>query len=159
MIDFSNIEKYKENNRIEAKRATGGLPHSIWETYSAFANTFGGIILLGVEELTDKSLHPINLPDPESLIEDFWYALNNSSLVSVNILTDKDVTVENVDGKRIVAIRVPSAQRRDNPVYIGDDPISGSYRRNGEGDYKCSVEEVEAMLRDAFIDKSNNQQS
>ncbi len=151
MIDFMNLEKYKENNRIEAKKAVGGLPMSLWETYSAFANTLGGIILLGVEEYADKSLHPVHLPDPEALVRDFWNLVNNPKKVSVNILSDKDVTIEEVGGERIIAIRVPRAQRFDKPVYIDGNPISGSYRRNGEGDYRCTKEEVHAMTRDASV--------
>ena len=77
MIDFNNLEKYRENNRIEAKKATGGLPRSIWETYSAFANTLGGIILLGVEERPDKTLHTVDLPDPDRLIKEFWDIVNS----------------------------------------------------------------------------------
>ncbi len=151
MIDFSNLEQYRENNRIEAKRALGGLPESIWETYSAFANTLGGIILLGVEEHRDGSLHAIALPDPEWLAETFWEAVNDPQKASVNILSEQNVRIEDADGKPIVVITVPRAQRFDKPVYIDGNPMAGTYRRSGEGDYKCTREEVESMLRDAAI--------
>ena len=151
MIDFSNLMAYRENNRIEAKKALGGLPHSIWETYSAFANTIGGIILLGVEEHKDKSLHPVDLPDPDKLIKEFWDIVNNPNKVSVNILTDKDVSAQDVEGNHIIVICVPRADRYDKPIYLDDNPMTGSYRRNGEGDYRCTREEVQAMLRDAAV--------
>lgn len=149
MIDVLQIEKYKENNRIEAKKALGGLPKSLWETYSAFANTLGGVILLGVEEYKDKTLHPVNLPDPEGMVEEFWNIMNHSDKVSVNILSATHVRIEKVNGNRIILITVPRAERYERPVYIDKDPYTGSYRRNGEGDYRCTKEEIEAMLRDA----------
>ena len=150
MIDFNNLEKYRENNRIEAKKAMGGLPRSIWETYSAFANTLGGIILLGVEEWPDKTLHAIDLPDPDRLIKEFWNIVNNPNKTSVNILSSKDVFMQEVDGNHIVVINVPRAERSYRPVYIDGNPLS-TYRRNGEGDYKCTKEEYQAMVRDASV--------
>ena len=145
MIDLNHLEQYRENNRIEAKRAVGGLPQSIWETYSAFANTLGGLILLGVEELEDKSLHAIRLPDPEELVRDFWTAVNDPNVASVNVLSEKDVTIEPVDGKRIVVIRVPRASRAVRPVWVNGSP-KNCYFRNGEGDCQCTVEELNAMF-------------
>lgn len=149
MINLNRLEDYRENNRIEAKRATGGFPQSVWETYSAFANTMGGIILLGVAEHADHSLHAVNLPDPQALIEELWRTLNDGTKVSANVLTAENAVVTEVDGKSVVVITVPRAQRAVKPIYIGGNPFGGTYRRNGEGDYRCSKEEVEAMLRDA----------
>ena len=148
MIDFNHLEQYRENNRIEAKKALGGLPKSIWETYSAFANTSGGVILLGVEEHSDKTLHTVNLPDPERLIKDFWDIVNNPNKTSVNVLSSKDVFIQDVGGDRIVVICVPRAERSYRPVYVDGNPLC-TYRRNGEGDYKCTKEEYQAMVRDA----------
>ena len=146
MLDFDNLQKYRENNRIEAKQALGGLPESIWETYSAFANAVGGMILLGVEELEDKSLHALDLLDPQWLIDDFLTILNDPAQVSVNILTPEDIQIHEVEGKHIISITVPEADPRCRPVYVGGDVIRGTYRRSGEGDYRCSPEEIEAML-------------
>ena len=150
VIDLNNIEKYRENNRIEAKKATGGLPKSLWETYSSFANTLGGIILLGVEEYRDKSLHPVNLPDPDELIEEFWEIANDIQKVSTNILSYDDVYVQKIENKHIIVITVPKAKRFDRPVYL-DGSIHNSYRRNGEGDYRCTLDQINAMVRDSEI--------
>ena len=146
MLDFENLQQYRENNRIEAKQALGGLPESLWETYSAFANADGGVILLGVEELLDKSLHALDILDPQWLIEDFWKIIHDPAMVSANVLTEDAVQIHTVDGKQIIAITVPKATPAQRPVYIGSDPYSGSYYRCGEGDYRIPREEVEIML-------------
>ena len=44
---------------LECKKAQAEVPKSIWQTYSAFANTIGGLILLGVDEdLQEKEIFP-----------------------------------------------------------------------------------------------------
>lgn len=148
MIRLDNIKDYTENNRIEAKKAAGGLPHSLWETYSAFANTFGGIILLGVEELRDHTLQVSGIADPEAMVTKFWEILEDRRYVSNNILISENVRIQTVEDKKIIAIEIPRAHHTVKPVYLGEDPYSGAYRRCGEGDYHCTREEVMNMLRD-----------
>ena len=149
MIDLSNVNAYRESIQIEAKKSLGGLPKSLWETYSAFANAEGGVILLGVEELEDKSLNALDLPDPQWLIEDLWAGLEDPTVVSQNILTPDDIEIRIVDGKQIVAVTVPPAKWDQRPIYIGGDPIRGTYRRSGEGDYRCTPEVVRAIMQES----------
>lgn len=46
---------------------------------------------------------------------------------------------------------MPRAERTTRPVFKGLDPRKGTYRRNHEGDYLCTLEEVSAMFRDAAL--------
>ncbi len=143
------FEGLQEGNRIEAKLAKNGLPASVWETYSAFANTEGGTIVLGMQEKPDGSLVSVGVPDAALLVKKLWDAVNNSSKVSVNLLTNSDVSIVEEEGKELVVITVPRAGRQQRPVFTGKDRERGTYRRNGEGDYHCSSEEIMAMVRDA----------
>lgn len=154
-LEPNKLEEYREGNQLEAKAAQGGMPDTLWDSYSAFANTDGGCILLGVKEYDDHSLHVIGLKDAEKMKKDFWNGVNNRQKISVNLITERRVRIENVDGKDIIVIEVPRAERTSRPVFKGIDPRKGTYRRNHEGDYLCSLEEVSAMFRDAALDSQD----
>lgn len=143
---WKELEHYREDGHVEAKEALGGLPESLWETYCAFANAEGGVILLGVGENPDHSFRVLELPDPQWLLEDFYAILNDPMKVSVNLLTDEDVQVIREDGKCIIAIFVPEASPAQKPVHLANDPWRHTYRRVGEADKRCSVADVEVMF-------------
>lgn len=130
--DFKHI--IKENVELEVKSAQGGFPKSFWETYSAFANTNGGTIVLGVVEDDEKGMIIEGVPDVQGTLNGLWNGLNNTEKVSANLLTDSDVVITDVDGKELIVIRVPRADRKDRPLFINGN-TRNSFRRNGEGDY------------------------
>lgn len=157
MIDITTILSAKEKVNIEAKLASGGIPNSIWDTYSSFANTIGGTILLGVEEdKTTKELIPRGVTDPEQMISDIWNTLNNPQKISRNILLDNHVYMVDYNGAKIIVMEIPRAERTDKPIYVGTDLFKGSFRRNHEGDYHCTRDEVLAMLRDQTAESVDN---
>lgn len=154
-FDIRQFDRYRENNRLEVKKAKSGLPGSLWETYSSMANCYGGVILLGVAEKEDGSFETTGLCNAEKLKKDFWNTVNNPRKVSVNLLSDNDVESYEINGNVILSIRIPRASRENRPVYINDDMMRGTFRRNGEGDYHCSGSEVRAMLRDQTEETSD----
>ena len=149
-FDLRKFDEYKEDNRREVKKAKGGLPNSLWETYSSFANCYGGVIILGVSENPDGSWQTTGLSDERKLRKDFWDTINNKTKVSANILADSDVEsfTDEKTGNVILVITVPRAERSQKPIFLNGDLFGATYRRNWEGDYHCTSNEVRAMVRD-----------
>ena len=151
--EIIELLKYGEHINLECKKAENQLPKSVWETYSSFANTDGGIILLGVEEKLkeidfNKRFNFVSIQNPQQRIIEFWNTLN-SSKVSSNLLMDCDIGICNVNNADIIWIKIPRAEYKYRPVYINENPYKGTFKRNHEGDYHCTEDEVKAMIRDA----------
>lgn len=143
-----------ERISLECKKAENKLPNSLWESYSAFANTYGGIILLGViENLKEHDCTQrftiSGVQDADKLLRDLWNMLNNKEKINVNLLRDEDVEIIKIDGKEVISIRIPQARYNLRPVYINNNWMTGTYKRNHEGDYHCSDIELRMMFRDA----------
>ena len=153
-ITFSldEFESYRENNRLEVKAANGGLPGSLWETYSSFANTRGGCIICGVKERPDGSWKTTGLQNLPKLKKDFWDIIHNKKKVSYCLITETDTEEYTYHGDVILVIKVPQASRAQRPIYLDNDVFGKTYRRDHEGDYICSEDEVRAMIRDSSND-------
>ncbi len=141
-----------EKADMECKLAGKAVPQSVYETYCSFANSKGGDIVLDVEEDKSKS-NPKErfilrgVSDPEKLREDFWNTIN-SQKVNANILVDDDVYIVENGDIALLVIHVPRADYTMRPVYKGENPFKGTYKRNHEGDYHAKEYEVRAMIRD-----------
>ena len=148
--EIMNLLAIGENSEIEFKEAKNKIPKSIWSTYSAFANTSGGLIVLGVNENKKAGKYLVDgVENIDNVLRDFWNGINNKQKISENILKDNDVQIVKVDNCKVIVIKVPKAIRTQKPIYISNNPITGTYKRNYEGDYVCTKKEVIDMMAEA----------
>ena len=80
--EIYNLLANGERVTLEYKKAQSNLPSSLWETYSAFANTYGGTILLGVyEDMTEKDNSKrftiTGVEDAAKIKKDLWNTIHS----------------------------------------------------------------------------------
>lgn len=142
---------------FEIKEATGGLPKSVWETVSAFSNTSGGVIVLGVKERQSpegSSYHIVGVSNVEKMEQDFVVTLRSRSKFN-GVVSCRPMKFE-VDGKIILAFEIPVSPHK--PVAIRNN--GDVYIRTGSGDQLATDAEVTAIVRDsAFGSRSEKEVS
>lgn len=125
-----------ECDDLEFKSAAGGFPGSFWDTYSAFANSEGGTIVLGVQEKKGKFfLDNLTEEQVEKYRKDFWNNVNNRSTISVNLMRADDLMLGNYKGYAVKGIDVwreePSNVESSNPnVESSDTNVESSKDAN-----------------------------
>ena len=138
-----------EDEFLEFKSARGGIPAELWSSYSAFANTMGGIILLGVED--DGSISGVN--DPRKVIDSLFVAQNNPQKCSAALCDNRHIQSITVAGKKVVAMYVPKAEPGVRPIYLRGNEAN-SYIRRGSADVRCKQEDITRMHRNRVVVES-----
>ncbi|MCL1091539.1 ATP-binding protein [Shewanella profunda] len=150
---LDNIADLQESAQVEFKLAggrdgQGQLPEDIWATYSSFANTLGGEIILGVRE--DRGQFTIEgIPNPLPVLQEFWEILDDQHRTSHNILEISDVQLIQIMNRKLIRIRVPVAPEHLKPIFIGGNAYTGTYFRVGDADMHASRRQVNQLLRRA----------
>ena len=164
MIDIESItdlELLRESVDLECKLAAGrdgkgALPEDFWPTYSSFANTEGGIVLLGVKE-KDRTFTIQGVADIAKVRKELFDCLNNRNKVSVNLLADASVREIPLEGRTILAIEIPRANRKQRPVHLTSNPFSQhTFRRLNDGDRPLPDDEVKRMLAEQVEDSRDD---
>lgn len=153
ITDINTLLQVGERISFECKKCENQIPKSVWETYSSFANTVGGIIVLGITEHMEetdpaKRFEITGVNNPKKLKKEFFDTLN-SNKVNRNILIEEDVDIVEYEGHSLLVINIPQVDYRQRPIYINGNMMNGSFKRNYEGDYHCTEDDVKAMIRDA----------
>lgn len=148
---LENLLLSYESSELEFKSAKGGFPGSFWETYSSFANTQGGCVVLGVKQTDDGfKVDGLDKSTIEQRKKSLWDGLNDRRKVSANILTEKDASEYETPEGYILLIEIPKADFKKRPVFIDNNP-ENSYKREHEGDYKCTDSEIRRMYAESNI--------
>ena len=129
-----------DTGTVEAKAARREAPRDLWKTLSAFSNSEGGTILLGIDESTGFATTGVERP--QSVIDGVRTLCQKMEPKVRPVITEIDV-----DGRRVVAVEVPALLSGEKPCYYTPSGIvTGSHRRVGDADVRLSDYEVGLLL-------------
>ena len=158
---IADLELLRESVDLECKLAAGrdgkgALPEDFWPTYSAFANTEGGIVVLGVRERQEQFIVE-GLVNVAKVRKELFDALNNRQKVSVNLLNDAQVREIQLESRTVMVVEIPRATRKQRPVHLTANPFLGhTYRRLNDGDRALADDEVKRMLAEQVEDSRDD---
>ena len=153
-----------ESRYLEYKSSGFKLSDSLFETYSAFANTSGGIIVLGVEEEEDfkglKRYRIAGVQNPQQQEEQLVARLKDTNLTTYNTMEDVRIRTT-IGGKKILELIVNEAPLHKKPVEVQVTERNKSKKmkafiRQGTADVEAKGELYQALVRNQIDDADSD---
>ena len=154
MISQDELDKIVERLRkqgtddslVEAKSCRSSLTSDVWETISAFANTAGGLVILGLAE-QDGAFEPVKGFDIDRVRDQFVTGIGDGGqAASVTHAPRYELSRGFIDGSQVLLIQVEELDIREKPCYITARGVQGgSYKRVDDKDVRLSPAELYGM--------------
>ncbi len=135
--------------KAEIKKSKNGVPENLYDSFSSFSNTSGGIIIFGVDEKNNYDICGIS--DPDILQK----KINEQSLMMEPKIRPI-ITICEYKGKIVASAEIPELDAFSKPCYyLGKGKMKGSYIRVGEADLPMTDYEIYSF--DAFKYKTEDE--
>jgi ATP-dependent DNA helicase RecG len=131
-------QRQTELNNVEVKSARAGTPKRLYEALSAFANhTGGGVVLFGLDENADFGI--VGVGNAHQLQADIGDLASSEMEPALR----PEFTVEDIDGKTVVAVEVAEVPMEQRPCYYKTAGLQkGSYIRVGNTNRQMTDYEI-----------------
>ena len=132
-----------DDAQAEAKACAGGLSTDVWESVSAFGNTHGGLLILGLDE--NARFTPAKGFELEKVRNAFVEGMGDGAAHSAKITNVPAYELERVffEEKQLLCITVHELSPGEKPAFITrKGKVGGSYKRIDDKDIRLSANEV-----------------
>lgn len=143
------ISLKSETANIEVKKAKNGVPENLYDSFSSFSNTSGGIILFGIDEKHDYEVCGISNPD------NFQKKITEQAMMMEPRIRPV-ITFAKFKGVIVASVEIPELDVFHKPCYYGGKgKAKGSYIRVGDADLPMT--EYEIFSFDSFKYKTEDE--
>lgn len=133
----------RDDGQTEAKSSARSLPKDVWDSVSAFANTQGGQIILGLSEA--DGFTPVPHFDIDRVIDQLVDGLGKGGAPTPQVTPPPSFTLERVDfeGHPLLVITVAPLATGEGPCFVTAKGLErGSYRRIDDKNIRLSPQEI-----------------
>lgn len=158
-FDFARLRRQgTDDAHVEVKASAKRLSTDIWDSVSAFANTQGGLIVLGLSE--NDGFVPVDGFDIDVVRDQFVEGIGDGGVQGVKLTNPPayGMTRETVDGAPVLLITVAANQPGNRPCFVTAKGLpGGAYKRIDDKDVKLSATEVFEMQYELTVSDADRQ--
>lgn len=145
-----------DDGEVEVKASAQRLSTDVWDSVSAFANTAGGLIVLGLSE--DAGFRPVPALALDRVRDQFVDGMGEGNPSGARLGNPPAYRLSRleVDGSPVLVVEIEEGLPNAKPCYVvAKGLVGGSFKRVDDKDIRLSASEI-FELQNVLVDLAND---